>query len=150
MTLEATIIRTEPDTVYQGTVYDQTVVVELPNGIRFGLFDPDLVVDSKFIGRNVQLTVTVLAHEGGIERITDGIGEINPLKDDPLFWRDHVYVGKIRDILSWSENRREIQLDIGDGTIIVRPKQDMIGELREGDQLRIKASRSDVTGIEIQ
>ncbi|MFC7047155.1 hypothetical protein ACFQH6_18710 [Halobacteriaceae archaeon GCM10025711] len=148
MTIEATIIRTEPDSVYQGAVYDQTVVIELPDGTRFGLFDPDVTVGSKFIGQTVQLTVTVLVHEGGIERLTEGMGEIIPSTDNPLSWRNHVYVGRIDEFLSWSGNRREIQLDIGTGTIIVRPKQELIGELREGDILRIDASRSDVTGIE--
>lgn len=148
MTVEATIIRTEPDTEYQGTVYDQNVIVELSDGTRLGLFDPDAIVDSTLIGKTLLLTITASMFDSNPEKVSKPTTRVSPSSDQPLFWRGHVYQGRIAEILSWIEDRNEIRLDIGIGTMIVRPRRDEIGDMQEGDYMRVKASRSDIIGIE--
>lgn len=148
MTVPAKVVEIEPTTEYEGTVYNQLVVVEFPNGVRLGLFDPDAIVDDQMVGQQKEICIGTLTESEGYELVDGRDRQINPSEDEPLHWRKHTYYGEVVDISEHLEHTYEVELDVGMGTILANPDKDRFPDLDVGDFLKVETLRSDIHDID--
>lgn len=146
MTIKAKITRIEPTTEYQGTIYDQNVVVELPSGILIGVFDLNMLVEEDMVGETKDLKISLLVGKSSIELREDIEPHIDPSGEDPEFWKNHVYFGKVMHI-SEEERHYVMSIDVGDGQVLVQTKEETFPMPEIGSGLRVRASRSDLRGV---
>lgn len=147
MTIIARILRLEPTTEYEGIVYDQNVVIELPSGITIGVFDMDLLVDEEMVGGKRDLEISLLVGESSIEPCADIDPHVEPSVKDPEFWKNHTYFGTVRNV-SEEEEHYVISLDVGEGQVFLQTKEETFPIPDIGNSLRVKASRSDLIRVD--
>lgn len=149
-----TIERIIPGASYQGTTYDQTIEVSLPDGTDIEIFDKTVPITSEeIVGDSRELILLALTNSG-VEKIEErhGIvadadttnctisGEVIDLSvDDRWHLENHCY----QDLLL---------LDIGYGTLLVERNQELrglieSGELEIGDYLQVAVIRFDLLEI---
>ncbi|WP_094229199.1 hypothetical protein [Methanolobus psychrotolerans] len=142
-TVKAKIIRIEEGSGYEGKIYDQDVIIELSNGKRIGLFDPDMSVSHDMLGKIKDITIYVIfatveklsKPEYCVQAAALTKGEYN----DPSF--GHIFFGKIEEV---NDERHELFVDIGVGKIMVSPGQEEYKSFQTGDFVKVFASRTDL------
>lgn len=147
MPIESKIIDTTPDTEYKGTVYEQCVVIELPDGEQMGIFDSDMIISDGMIGETLSLSILGYIPKS-VEILDESDHQIEPFPDAPLDWQNHTYYGRIEKIGS-SNNPKRLLLDVGYGTVQIDSDIHTYidEELVEGMYIRVQTSRSDLLGI---
>lgn len=143
-----TVRRIDPETEYEGTVFDQTVIVGLPDGSEMGLFDKDVLLSDEMVGEERRILVSTLTNESGIKRTAEGKRGVQPNPKNPLSWDNHAYCGQVNQIIGETDRKYKILLDVGDGKVIVRPKKEQFPDLEVGDVFQVTAIRSDVYDVE--
>lgn len=146
MTIKARILKVEPTTEHEGIVYDQNVVIELPSGTTIGVFDMDMLVDEGMVGEMRDLKISLLVGKSSIESCTGVELHIDPSRNEPEFWKNHIYYGVVGSV-SEEEGHYVISLDVGEGQVNVQTKKETFPIPENGDSLRIQASRSDLRGV---
>ncbi len=127
------VLGIEPEAIYQGTVYDQTVRAKLQNGFEIRLFDlPMPVVEEEMVGENIDVSIRLDLYDDIYENTDKKIGISHP-KSPASKW-NYDFVGEIREIDS---NERSILLDIGYGLVSAVYYSDDIDELIESDNITI-------------
>lgn len=137
----------EPETEYEGTVYDQSVRAVLPTGQDIGLFDPDLLVNLDDVGRKMNVTISTLTGPSDIITSPKKRKGVEPSTEKPASWNNHTYYGEVVEIRAIHNDSYEVCLDVGAGQIIVWPEKEEFPDLSVGDFLQVTAIRSDVYDI---
>jgi len=156
MTITATIVDTEPDTVYQGTVYEQTVEIELENGQILELFDGGNTVSPKMVGEELAFVLSVNPKERGVETLADDVAKIGSARNRSSQWSYDFYgrleATDVEDIWFSDPYRNLLVLDVGVGTILVTPTTEIRellddGTLGVGDCAYIPGARVDIVEV---
>lgn len=150
---KARIVKIEPGARYMGTIYDQTVIVELPNKIQFGLFDGAIMrCTADMIGKITELVILVPI--SNIEKISETELRVESSPEKPISYRGHVFYGKIKkikikDIWSKKEHRYKnlVLVDVGLGDILAQFDEKLLKKFNEGDYIKISAVRTDLLSI---
>lgn len=148
MSLPVTILERRPFTVYQDTVYEQTVIVEATNGQRFGLFDDDMLVDEDLVGSEAQISVSLLPKSKKIQTVEQRQKRIEPNPKSPLDFDNHEFYGELELLEENSEETYKAEVDVGVGTVQLYPFKAYNDHLSPGQTLRINAGRSDVSSVD--
>lgn len=147
MSLHVTLQELHPESIYQGTVYEQRAVLESPDGVVFGGFDPDLVLDEALVGEEVVMAVSLLATRGGVRPSTGEIPKIMPNSDDPTGWANHTFIGRVAEVVDYDEYFYQIWLDVGCGKIWFLLEKEGYDRPRVGAMLEVAAGRTDIDGV---
>lgn len=141
--LKAKIVKIKPGAGYEGKIYDQDVILELPGGIRFDVFDSFMRVKETVVGETKLVEISI-----GLANVTK---ETNPhfevIPDVSLNRKStwgHVFFGKVRDI---DEKFKMILVDIGAGTIKASIDRNLKGEIQIGGFVKVFSVRADINGI---
>ncbi len=144
--LPAKIIEVEPEAVYQGTIYDQTVVGRLCTGNRITLFDLTTpIVSEDMIGCKIDLHVGLSLDVNDIAVVTRARGVSRP--PEPTTKWSYDYVGELTGI---NCHNRSITLDIEHGSVTVSGYAcDIVewideNEIAMGSYLSVPDCRSDI------
>ncbi|SFL69430.1 hypothetical protein SAMN04487950_4630 [Halogranum rubrum] len=146
MGVEVGVVGIKHQTEYQGTVFDQSVVVRLPDGSKMGLFDKDVLVSDGLVGSECIIAISTLSTVSGVEEYSNQKG-IEPTPVDPEGWSDHTYCGEVVGLLESTDSSYKVQFDVGCGDIIAYLDRDQFDDSPIGCLLRIKAMRSDISGV---
>lgn len=143
MTIESKIIDVVPDGEYKGTVYEQRVIVEFPDGTQIGLFDYDLHADPEMVGKTK--SVSIFAYIPREATVCNGEPGIIPNAEEPLEWKHHVYCGKVTTV----EEDGTVLLDVGYGDVRVDSDVHEVVEhqIQENHFLKVRVNRSDLVGL---
>lgn len=153
MTVNAHIVAVEPHTVYEDTVYEQRVVLDV-DGCVFGVFDNDLLVDPDAVGEYRTVNIRPFLPT---DVSVDGVLKpgVYPNEHEPRGYDGHRFCGEVVDCSSgWP---REVTLDIGAGTVSVKFYEDtpdhiqyqgLIEELENESLICVITSRTDLHDIE--
>ena len=141
--IEVELLGSRPEAMYQGTVYDQSVVVRLPDGSRMGLFDKDVLVDEDLVGQETNLVISLLSNSEDVVRGIDQKG-IESNQENPGGWNDHIYHGEVTEVLEETESSYKVRFDVGYGDVIVYLDREQFDDPPLGDFLQITATRSDI------
>lgn len=139
------IVKIEPDSGYQGIVYDQIVWIELRNGSILCLQDYRMLVPEKMLGQDAELTITAFLPK--IEKIDEQkfsvVSNIKDLNDDYLSDRTQFY-GRIE----WIDEKRDtIYLNIGIGFVEVNIQTFEIKQMKIGDFVKTDGYRIDLNAV---
>lgn len=147
--LRSRIIGTKPWTEDEKEVTEQVVVVELPDGEKMGLFDNfKMVVTPDMVGHIKSLLILVQISKINQPSIVGGT--IEPDRENPLQFRNHVYTGRVEKIAVkdvWHGDfgyTNLVSVNVGYGDILVAVDRKLLNKLKIGDYLRILAVRSDL------
>jgi hypothetical protein len=143
--IESKIIDIVPDVEYEGTVYEQRMVVELPDCVRIGLFDYDLHAKREMIGDKKALSILGYIPNDASVEIDLEIG-IEASTSKPLDWKNHTFRGYIERV----NEGEAVVLDVGYGTVqIDNDVAELVdGQLKEDQFLQVRTNRSDLVGLE--
>lgn len=143
MPIKSKIIDVVPDVEYKGTVYEQRVIVEFPDGTRIGLFDYDRHVNPEMVGRSK--SVSILAYIPSEVNVCNGKPGIVPNADNPLEWKHHVFRGNVTNV----EKDGTVVLDVGYGDVRVDADVNELVEdgIHEDQSLEVRVNRSDLIGL---
>lgn len=156
VTFDTEITSVVPDCVYKGNVYEQTVVVELPNDTRIELFDtvPDVLPEDA-IGKTGFVTASVLALSDLVSVEEPAKPAIHPLDSKWCY----ELCGRIVELDMANHGFKEkypvggVVLDIGYGTVLVSPdgitQQLTSGSVAIGDFVRIEKGRLDFVSLTV-
>lgn len=139
------IIDTEPEAVYQDTVYDQTVVGHLSNEREMSLFDPTpMSIENEMIGNIVEASIHVLAKSGVRCAPNESVG-VYPPTDCTGKW-SYDFIGDVSEI---DLDSNAITLDIGVGEVIVGLTDEieqmiLSNEIGHKTRLHIQSQRTDI------
>lgn len=147
--ISVTVSQVEPETEYEDTVFDQTVIIGLPDGSEMGLFDKDALVGENMVGKETRILISTLTNDSSIERTTEEKKGIKPYSDDPRSWNNHVYCGSVAQIVESEHSHYKALLDIGIGGILFRPSKKRHPSLQVGDSFEVTAIRSDIYDVQI-
>lgn len=142
-----TVSQVEPETEYEGTVFDQTVIVDLPDGSEMGLFDKDVLVSDDMVGKQKRILISTLTNNPNVEQTTERTKGVYPCSEDPHSWDNHVYSGSVDQIMRSDDSHYKMLLDVGIGEIIVRPSKEQFPDLEVGNSFRVTAIRSDIYDV---
>jgi len=145
--METRIIELRPETEYQGTTYEQTVVGELSNGTILCMFDNDLEVAEKFVGQTLELSISLLTPSEELPTAADIQRSIEPNSEAPRDFTNHVYRGCVQQIDESESGYFEAEFDVGVGSVLLHLYREHNPDLSCGDCLVIEASRTDVSGV---
>lgn len=150
--LEAVLRNVEVEAEYQGTIYEQTAVLETEHN-TIALFDGHTTVTQESVGKSCSFVVLVNPRENGIEIIDEARTGISEADEKISKWSYEFY-GSIVELNVEDEWFREkhddlLILDIGEGTVLVSPTDEMVdwineGRLETGDFVRLSAARTDL------
>lgn len=153
MTIEANIVDVLPHCVYQGTIYEQRVVLQAAS-VEFGCFDPDMHASESMISERCEIDLYP-AVPTAVERAVETDVGIKPNPDEPQDYSDHQFCGRVVSVADgWPKS---VKLDVSVGTVTPRfsketPEhieyRDIVTALEVGDIVRVTAGRTDVRGIE--
>lgn len=146
MPIEVHVVDTVPTTEYQGTVYDQRVVVELPDSTEMGLFDPNMEVTEDMVCQHRLINLSLLISGEDIAVVGDENLGVRPQSDSSISWNNHVYTTRVEGI-SFEGATAEVNLDVGIGDLTLNIRSDLAGNMSSGDTIRIEAQRSDVKNV---
>lgn len=147
MGLHSILLELHPETVYEGTVYEQRAVLESPEGVAFGVFDPDLILEEALVGEEVVLEVSLLVARGGVATVSGAEPGIVPNPDDPTGWAHHRFVGRVVDVVARDEYFYQVSLDVGCGAVWFLLERDEYERPRVGVTMEVAAGRTDVAGL---
>lgn len=150
--LEAKITGIEPGAGYMDALYDQTVLIELPDGKQIGLFDSVIMkATPDMIGKNKN--IVILVPVSNIKKIHKTEPRIEPSYLKPLSYKGHVYYGKIEKIGVKDEWHNEfkyknlVSVNVGVGEILVDFDKERLKMIEAGDYVQIYALRTDLNKI---
>lgn len=123
-----------PNAVYQGTVYDQRVVLEFENGTTLGAFDLDRRIDPSTVGRWKQIELRLLVTESQVNPIDHERRDVRPNPADPLDWSDHTYYGTV----AGTDDNDRVILETEHGCVKFRHDEPLRGDIR------VRAMRTDI------
>lgn len=146
MAIEARIVDAIPTSEYDGKVYDQRVVVELPGGSKLGLFDPDMKVMEDMVSEVHQIEIGLLIPEGGISVVSGEDIGISPESSSPSSWNNHAYTAKVEERTGNGETV-EMLLDLGIGCLTLNVRSSLVENVNVGDIIQIEAQRSDLKRV---
>lgn len=143
MAIKAKIIDVLPDVEYKGTVYEQRVIVEFPDGTQIGLFDYDLHADPEMVSKTK--SVSIFAYIPSEANVGNGEPEIIPNVDEPLEWKHHVYRGNVTNV----EEDGTVVLDVGYGDVRVDSDVHELvkNQVQKNQFLEVRVNRSDLVGL---
>ncbi|WP_435319533.1 hypothetical protein [Haloarchaeobius sp. TZWSO28] len=141
MSVEVTIIDSQPCAVYQDVVYDREVTLEFNDGTKIGAFDPRATVLESLIGNTllVELSLVVSPENAALTDEQTSRVESNP--EEPLGWRYHDFYGRVVERQSPSG----VSLDVGVGTVGLSLDSEAWQGLDDGSFLHVRPSRVDVS-----
>lgn len=142
-----TVSQVEPETEYEGTVFDQTVIVGLPDGSEMGLFDKDVLISDHMVGKQKRILISTLTNNPHVEQTAERTKGVYPCSENPHSWDNHIYSGSVDQISRSDDNHYKILLGVGIGEIIVRPSKDQFPNLEVGDSLHVTTIRSDICDV---
>ena len=154
--LTALVSEIEPEAVYQGSAYEQTVSIRLDDGQELQLFDGGTHAKDDMIGDRRSVVILALPRSGGIKRLEESVKGITS-SPNPLSRWSYIFTGVVTDTDiddSWSKKAydRLVKLDIGSGYVLV-PVQSQLreaiesGTIKRGDCVQIESSRTDLIEI---
>lgn len=142
------IVEIEPVAVYEGVVYDQTVISKIRGGMEIKLFDKyPHSIEKDMIGDDMNVFVSILP-KSGIKIDPDDTVGIYPPANPSSEW-SYDFIGNVLDI---DVDSKSMTFDIGVGSILVGLDNEIINKIEENnitpnDQLYIPTSRSDLVEI---
>jgi hypothetical protein len=139
MSVQVTIVSSEPCAVYQDTVYDREVIIEFADGTRIGAFDPLATVSETFVGKTIDVECSLLVNN--VSEIEEQSIQIEPNSEEPLGWSSHDFYGRVVN----QEGDSEVNLDTGVGIVETSLDFEEWQELSDDSFLHVQASRVDVT-----
>lgn len=141
MSVELTIVDSQPCAVYQGVVYDREVTIEFNDGTRIGAFDPDATVSENFIGDTLHVELSLLVFPQYVTVTDERTSRVEPNPEEPLGWSYHDFYGRV------VERRSPFRVSLNVGTGIVEfPLDSEAWQKLDGDSfIHVKASRVDVS-----
>lgn len=146
-------IKTEAE--YQGTIYEQTVVLETEHS-TITVFDGHTIATKESIGGSRSFVVLIDPRENGIEMTDEERKDISETDEKISRWSYDFYgrvvEQNVKDIWFRDEHDSLLILDIGEGTVLVSPTDDAKnwineGKLEKGDFVRISATRTDLVDM---
>lgn len=153
--LEARIQEVEIEAEYRGTVYEQTAVLET-NQDTIDVFDGSGVATQELIGESHVFVIMIEPREKGVEILDEPIHGISDATEKISKWSynfsGQIVEPNVEDVWFRDKYDNLLLLDIGVGIVLLRPTDDMIdwmvnGELEEGDYIRVSAARTDLVAI---
>lgn len=145
MTIEANIVDVLPHCVYQGTIYEQRVVLQAAS-VELGCFDPDMHASESMIGERCEIDIYPALPTAVEWAVEPDIG-IKPNPDKPQDYADHQFCGHVVSVSSgWPKS---VELDVGVGTVTPRFSEkppehieyhDIVTAFETGDVIRVTAS----------
>lgn len=152
MSIMATILKVVPDTEYQGTVYEQRVVVKKDDTV-FGIFDPDKHADADLESEAHELRIQpFIPTEAWIESGQDG--GIRPDPDQPRGYANHTICGTVEEVSDTWPKRIELTLNHGSVDIAFKREtpdhidyMEVVDAVTAGDFLCVTVSRTDLHEI---
>lgn len=146
------------DSIYRGTIYEQTVRIRLDDGEYIQLFDGTSAVDSKLLGEHVKTTSLILPRAGIETKNSTGPG-IHSIEDAPSDWA-YEFCGEVVAVDpadEWFADSRQglVILDIGVGTVLIDPNEGICDQIQEGsvsigDQVCVEALRTDIIEASVE
>lgn len=151
--LDVIIREIETEAAYDGTVYDQTIVLELlDEGFslkEISVFDSDSPpqISDKKIGERCQVTLSVLPGSSVSVR-ESALPDIRML-DEPISKWSYTFVGGVSNV---DRQRNHLYLDLGEGCIVVEMNNSLSGIIDNkiddnGLILEIPAARTNLLDI---
>lgn len=146
MSIQATVEKVIPNTVYQDMVHQHRVVLRLEDGTRFGGFDADLLCRPSLIGekRAVDLRGWILME---IRACENPSMNITPNDEDETDWKNHRYEGSIRSLRE-TDGKIRMGVTIRGGEVKIESNKSKIPSLSAGDGVCAVAGRTDIVGID--
>ncbi|WP_049894184.1 hypothetical protein [Halogranum rubrum] len=144
--IKVEIVRINQKAEYQGTVFDQSVTVRLPDDSKMGLFDKDILVDDELTGEECTVVLSLLSTISHVVDHSNPKG-IEPNSADPEGWSNHVYSGEVVEILEETETGYELRLEVGYGDVVVHLDGRQFNDSPAGCFLEVTAMRSDVYSV---
>ncbi|MFC4249504.1 hypothetical protein ACFOZ7_21655 [Natribaculum luteum] len=125
MAIEANIVDIPPHCEYQGTIYEQRVVLQAAS-VELGCFDPDMHASESIIGERCEIDFYP-ALPTAVERAVETDVGIKPNPDEPQDYTDHQFSGHVVSVSSgWPKS---VELDV-----------DVVGESLELDPIALDTS----------
>lgn len=153
MTITAKITDIQPDTSYQGTTYENRVIITFQD-TTFGVFDPDMHANQSMIGKLFELDILpFLPYE--VDLSPNQTPGIIPNKENPKEYSDHKFCGEIIDKMK--EWPKWLTLNLGSGVVRIKfyenppdhiQYKDTIEEVNVGEMICVTVSRTDLHGVE--
>lgn len=154
--IQGTIVSVEPESVYEGVVYSQSVDVEIDQEQVLHLYDGNALVDESATGSSRSLGIMVIPTDG-IE-VSEREQAVGIPKNKLSEWA-YEFAGTVVDV-DRSPNRPtekpnqtapRIVLDVGFGTILVESSSKLTELIRSGldigDPLIVPGSRTDIIAV---
>lgn len=142
------IISATPFTEYENRVFEQITVIELPNGLKFGLFDNGMQIKPNMIGKEKDIAVSVLPYRDGIKVLSKSTQKVVPSQTDPYHYEDHKYYGQVekvdvKDIWHPAPSYRHLAcINAGLMNILVSFDELTSNNIKEGDYIEIRGLMS--------
>lgn len=148
--LEAIIREVEIEAEYRGTIYEQTAVLRIDD-TTFKVYDDHKFISSDMIGERFLFGIRALTVEDGVKVIDSAERGIYPPREQISKWSND-FCGEIVEFGAWSEEDTDelVLLDIGFGTILVSPPENVLERLRVGEYLCATATRTELVATPTQ
>lgn len=153
MPITAEITDIQPDTRYQGTTYENRVIVTFQD-TTFGVFDPDMHACQSMIGRMFELDILpFIPFEVNLS--PEHVPGVIANQENRRGYTDHTFCGEIIDITQdWP---KWLTLNIGTGTVRIEfyetppdhiQYKEKIEDVDVGEMICVTVSRTDLHGVE--
>lgn len=144
MTLNVTIERAVPDTVYRETTHEQTVVVSTQSGTTFGVFDPNLLIDDSLTNQECSLVVQVMVED--VESTHKSEHGVTPNEDEPYSYSGHRFSGQILRVNQIAGSKYEVEMDVGQSdSVLAYLPSDQLDSVTSAEFVSLSSLRADIT-----
>lgn len=142
-TTSANIHEIQPGAVYEGVVYDQTVVADLDDGTTIEFFDPTITsISEEMIGKKVAIVLFAQVSDIRPSRNSEcGIA----VNGDDYIIRGRISNKSVTNDWFPDEKAELTEVDFGIGNVLVNPEEVTTFEI--GDCVTIHAFRLDIIDV---